>query len=240
MISVSNSIMSIVNLTKKLKMKQNFKNIVFEPYTFDQIHQILKDRVNAVEQQSQRVFFESRSLEFCARKLYNIKGGDIRASLEVLSEVASRSISNAIEHAEDSNSKRSIGISEVKSVCDEICDNKFDEIFSALPINQQVLILSIYSHCKSKGSVIVNVRDLQKLYNSYSSSLYLPKAEVNDISDMLALFEDYKIVQSTSSFAKASKTKKHLPFKATEFKALIPQEHLKGCLQDTEVLSKYL
>lgn len=258
---------SIVKMSKKLKMSDNYKHIVFQPYNFNQIYEILKERTNNIDDTSSQILFQEQSILFCAKKLYNLKGGDIRACLEVLLKAANQSLDvqsklmeteSSLNLSTNSNStansnSSSVSIHDIKQFCEEVENNKFEEIFTTLPINQQVLVLTLHNQCKRSQNPLVNIKDLLKSYNAHCSALYLPKLEINDLLDMATSFEDYAILKRTSAFAQGklslgkiekpifkSSPFKSSPFKATEFKTLIPVHQLSDCLSKNEMLSRFL
>lgn len=254
MISVSNSIDPIVKLSKKLKVPQHYHHIVFEPYNFNQIYEILKDRINALKGPGlDSSPFEDKSVLFCAKKLYNLKGSDIRACLDVLLKAAHKMFNKqkATSTDEGTTSKsKTIQIQDVKEVCDEVGHSEFDGIFATLPINQQVLILALYTSCKQSERQTVDVKVLLREYNNYCAALHLPRAELMDILDMTVNFEDYQIIErvlpgKASASAKKSLGKLKSPFKdspgkAMEFKPLVSFPQMKQSIVKNEALARFL
>ena len=252
-ISVSNSIESIVKLSKKLKIAQSYHHIVFEPYNFNQIYEILKDRINSLNCPNiEGSPFEPQSILYCAKKLYNLKGSDIRACLDVLLKAAHKIFSKqtvAQGSQEDPAAKaKAINIQDVKVVCEEVEHSEFDGIFAALPINQQVLILALYTCSKQSDRPTVDTKALLRTYNAYCTALHLPKAELMDILDMTVNFEDYQIIEKVipgkasakKSIGKLVSPFKDSPGKAMEFKPLISLTQMKQSIMKNETLARFL
>ena len=253
LISISNSIDSIVKLSKKLKIAQSYHHIVFEPYNFNQIYEILKERVKALNCPGiDGSLFEDQSVLFCAKKLYNSKGSDIRPCLDMLLKAANKKFGKqsiqGTAHGEQLVKTNVIKIQDIKELCEEVEHSEFDGIFATFPVNQQVLILALYICSKQSDRPNVDVKELLKKYNAYCSALYLPKAELMDILDMAANFEDYKIIEKVipgkasakKSLGKLTSPFKDSPGKAVEFKPLTSLSQMKQSILKNEILSKFV
>jgi len=91
LIGASNTIDLIVKLNKEYKVSNEIRNVVFQPYTYDEIFSILKDRIyNTEGLQDKGKSFEEMAIRFCAKKIYSLKGGDIRYVLEIVKKVYSQ------------------------------------------------------------------------------------------------------------------------------------------------------
>jgi Cdc6-like AAA superfamily ATPase len=106
LIGASNTIDLIEQLNQQYKISSSIKNIVFEPYTYDEIFSILKERVyNTSGFEKQGQIFDEFGLKFCAKKIYSLKGGDIRCVLDIVKKVyvdkSEASLSNADKIALD-------------------------------------------------------------------------------------------------------------------------------------------
>jgi len=88
LMGASNTIDLIVQLNQEYKVSNEIKNIVFQPYTYDEIFSILKDRIYKTQGlEDKGKVFEEMAIRFCAKKIYALKGGDIRYVLEVVKKV---------------------------------------------------------------------------------------------------------------------------------------------------------
>jgi Cdc6-like AAA superfamily ATPase len=87
-IGASNTIDLILNLNNQYKVCPDIKNLVFEPYDFEQVFAILKERVyDTFGSDGPGHIFEEDALRFCAKKIHSLRGGDIRSVLDVMRKV---------------------------------------------------------------------------------------------------------------------------------------------------------
>ena len=63
------------------------KNIVFHPYNFDEILNIIKGRIHDERFASNSALFDEFGLKYCAKKILSLKGGDIRCALDIVKKV---------------------------------------------------------------------------------------------------------------------------------------------------------
>lgn len=98
LIGASNTIDLIVNLNQEYKISAEIKNVVFQPYSNDEIFSILKNRLyNTQGLEDKGKAFDETAVRFCAKKIYSLKGGDIRYVFEVIKKVYHEKIQNAPE-----------------------------------------------------------------------------------------------------------------------------------------------
>lgn len=83
----SNTIDLLIKLNQQYKLSMEMKNIVFQPYNFDEILNILKGRISNDKFVSTSALFDEFGLKYCAKKISALKGGDIRCALDVVKKV---------------------------------------------------------------------------------------------------------------------------------------------------------
>ena len=84
-IGVSNTIDLIIKLNEKYKLATNIQNIVFQPYKWNQIFEILITRLKkSISNEKINEIFDEFGLKYCAKKIQSIKGGDIRCVLDII------------------------------------------------------------------------------------------------------------------------------------------------------------
>lgn len=106
LIGASNTIDLILNLNQEYKISAEIKNVVFQPYSNDEIFSILKNRLYKTEGlEDEGKTFDETAVRFCAKKIYSLKGGDIRYVFEVIKKVYHEKIQNAPEKAEEKEPK---------------------------------------------------------------------------------------------------------------------------------------
>lgn len=189
--------------------------------------------------------FEQQSILFCAKKLHSLKGGDIRAALDVLLKTLNSkddSINKCKDTADTSNKDSKIQLHDVKKVCEDYSDNPFEELFNSFPLNQKVLILSIYRQTKKNFDSEINSRELLSAYNKLCTILKLPTIDQSTVSECLSTFADYQIVEHCKPTG--SKSKKGLSMSSTNrnlksesYKLLTDLELVKQTLESFKPLS---
>lgn len=90
------------------------RNVVFSAYSSDQFEEILKMRLEDIEEETGvKICFEERSLRYISSKMYNAKGGDIR---KVFIEVQ-KAVKAVIYKEAQPKKEYTVSFEEVAKVC---------------------------------------------------------------------------------------------------------------------------
>lgn len=160
MIGTSNSMEIMQTLSSKYKLSlPALKNIVFSPYTIQQIKNIILDR----NKQVKNVFnftinFDEIALRYATTKLSNIKGGDLRFVLEQIKTIVSRAM-------DDSKSAKecTVKFEHCSTVLTKL--NKTiagSDLMRHLPFQQSLVLIAIYQIYSRQECLQASLKQVQK------------------------------------------------------------------------------
>lgn len=241
LIGASNTIDLIVKLNEQYKISSDIKNIVFQPYTYDEIFSILKDRVYSTEgYEKHGQIFDEFGLNYCARKIYQIKGGDIRCVLDIVKKAY---VEKANSSSMETKSEK-IEFDDMVKVFDEFYGKKSSEIIKTLTQQQQTGLVAVYLHLKKNSNVSLTKGEFLSLYNRVADAVFLPRIDAMSLDEILLSYESYEIIKVKSNKKgnpTPSKTPKKTPNKNLN-EEIIPSinaEQIKTAFKDDEFFSKF-
>ena len=199
-ISITNSIETLISLKRKHMKEFSSEQIVFKPYTPRQMFEILRDRLSCTslgKDYLSKVFNES-SLLFCAKKSSNLKGSDIRASLDMLLKAFNSKKPSPLSDLE--SNAHLISIEDVQAVCNDSSTQQ--SLLSTFPLNQRVLLAALYRQHKKSSDGKLSSKEVFSGYSSLCTGLQVPAQDFSSVSASLEEFEDYKLIASCNKQSK--------------------------------------
>lgn len=260
LIGASNTIDLIVKLNQEYKISAEIKNIVFQPYTYDEIFAILKDRIYNTEGLEEKgSAFEEMAVRFCAKKIYSLKGGDIRYVFEVIRQVYSQAshqekvvnedgtVDNKITLNDMLKVKKFLNIFLIRNskVFNELYGRNIDIIMNSMPQQQQIGLIALYLILAKKNAFLITKGDLLSAYNNICIANFLPKIDMSTLEDILVEYESYEFVKVKTK-KKAVMSLGKSPHKMLgknvndEIIPIITADEIKSAFEQSDFFSRYL
>jgi len=246
LIGASNTIDLIVKFNQEYKISAEIKNIVFEPYTYDEIFSILKDRIyNTHGLEDEGKAFEEMAVRFCAKKIYSLKGGDIRYVFEVVRKVYSQASHQEPVVSEDGTVVDSkITLNDMLKVFNELYGRNIDIIMNSMPQQQQIGLIALYLILTKKNAFLITKGDILSAYNNICIANFLPKIDMSTLEDILVEYESYEFVKIKTK-KKATMSLGKSPHKMLgknvndEIIPVINADEIKSAFEQSDFFSRY-
>ncbi len=177
---LSNSKMSMVGITNdvnftswldpRVKSSLGEEELVFPPYTAEQLEDILKDRAKEAFVEG---VLEEGVIQLCAAMAARERG-DARKALDLL-RVAG-------ELAEREGSSK-VTIAHVRAAWEHLEKDRVTEVVKSLPLHSKLILLSILK--VTKGESATYTGEVYKMYREYTSLLGIETLTLRRVSDLI-------------------------------------------------------
>ncbi|CAB3407726.1 unnamed protein product [Caenorhabditis bovis] len=173
-IGIANSIDLTERLLPKLMLTEPPKRLIFEPYTKEDIVDILADKMA-----NEQIEIDKKAVELCARKVAAMSG-DLRTALHIFKQTKNR-LYGEQESAPETNKN---GCREVLGVLNSVYSSPLAR--ARLPMQPRILLAVCLALSNNKQSSF----DRGTLMKAYAKACDAIRAPVMDDDDLMAAFQN--------------------------------------------------
>ena len=194
-IGITNMTELILTLNEKSRSYlRDTKHLIFRPYRYDEIEIIVKEKIDSIcSHFSIEELFNPTAFKFALAKVFNIKGGDIRAVFDMLQKIVKRKLKK-------NNDQHQVTLADVREVTCEY--DKFltlKELVNSFSLQQKVMLAAI-AKVKSNfpdddNYVIQNIFTAFQYLGEFIAMEFMEYSEKNDILTMLQQYNIVEIVK---------------------------------------------
>jgi len=196
LIGIANALDLTDRILPRLQSKSTCKPVLlqFPPYSKDEIHAILKERVK----ESNSDVIEPTALLFCARKV-SAMSGDVRKALDILRravEIVEQDSSKS-NVSPSSTGKRKVTVGTINSVCAEVYGSKVTNtsgIQNGFPLQQKIIVCTLMILMKDKKIKETTISKLYEAYCRICTSRHIASVGQEEINGICTLLETQGIV----------------------------------------------
>jgi len=181
LIGITNDVNFTSWLDPRVKSSLGEEEMVFPPYTAEQLEDILKDRAKEAFVEG---VLEDGVIQLCAAMAARERG-DARKALDLL-RVAG-------ELAEREGSSK-VTINHVKTAWDQIERDRVTEVVKSLPLHSKLILLAILK--LTKNGTATYTGEVYKLYKEYTSLLGIETLTLRRVSDLISDLDMLGLISS--------------------------------------------
>ncbi|CAD8153887.1 unnamed protein product [Paramecium octaurelia] len=216
LIGICNNIESLNLKSNKCSIKlPPYQNIIFEPYTLNQVQELVKDILTTKDS----IQIDPDAVKLTISKTYNQKGGDMRQIQEVLSRI----IRNA---EEGSTENQEINLNRV--------DSEMKGVVETLAFNQQLIIIGLMVLLR-QNPIDLEI-DMQDLIRKVNEIKYRMKLQLNvDLEEEIIQLKNYNLFD----LREVTQEQMNFKVKVKKVKSKFTSEELKYQLSDLDALKTF-
>lgn len=196
-ISAANLIDFKIQLTKKSLSEEipALETIIFEPYTKDQIYEIVQEKLDLVKQTSTPPCFSRQTLKHVTLTIINRENGDLRkvySALKCIVEGKVTSMQRRKKEEEIKSGKEIICFEEVSEILSQRYSKGHQSIILGLSQYHQMTLVGCFLQLKRRTGV--TVEDLLGSLNMIANELGFETISRDKLMEILVVLSNYSFV----------------------------------------------
>ncbi|CAD8156650.1 unnamed protein product [Paramecium pentaurelia] len=193
-----------------------YQNIIFEPYTLNQVQELVKDILKTTEQTQ----FDQNAVKLIISKTYNQKGGDMRQIQEILNKI--------IRNAEE-------GLNENQDINLNRFDSDMKGCVESLALNQQLILIGLMVLLK-QNPIDLEI-DMQDLIRKVNEIKYKMNFQLNvDLEEEIIQLKNYNVFD----IREVIQEQMNFKVKIKKVKCKFTSDELKYQLSDLDAIKNIL
>lgn len=182
LIGISNNMKFLEFLESKVKSRLSGENIIFPPYSREQLEDILKERAEKAFEEN---VLEKDVIPYCAA-LAARNHGDARVAIDLLRtsvDIAERNGDNVVTEAHVKSAKNSIEMDVV------------DEAVKTLPIQSKIVLMSIVKNTE-QGNKVMYTGSVYSIYKELTTIIGISALTQRRITDLISELDTMGIINA--------------------------------------------
>lgn len=182
LIGISNNMKFLEFLESKVKSRLSGENIIFPPYSREQLEDILKERAEKAFEEN---ILEKDVIPYCAA-LAARNHGDARVAIDLLRtsvDIAERNGDNVVTEAHVKSAKNSIEMDVV------------DEAVKTLPIQSKIVLMSIVKNTE-QGNKVMYTGSVYSIYKELTTIIGISALTQRRITDLISELDTMGIINA--------------------------------------------
>lgn len=132
-------------LSNRISSRMGLSRIIFEPYSYEQLKQIILSRLQHDE--TVPLIFDENAIEFCARKIASVTG-DARRALDVCRRAVE--LAEVIHQQQADVRYTRVSTETVRRAISEMIDTPEVKFLESMPFLAKLIVVSLYNRSKRR------------------------------------------------------------------------------------------
>jgi Cdc6-like AAA superfamily ATPase len=167
LIAISNTMDLVERVMPRVASRFGSNSIDFFPYSADQIHDIITDRLKSVPGGSK--IFQPEAMRLCATRVAN-QSGDVRRALQIC------------RRALEISQGKIVTVKNIHEAQSDLYSNSTLNTVSHLPYSQRLLLIALLVALRNSESAVVDSVKLWQRFDNYINKIFQMKNSIRDVT----------------------------------------------------------